>query len=412
MAEDKSDIQKRLEAMSGNQGQIQNPVRIDIGNQLNSKRPKSKIGCFSVLIPLVIIGLILLYFLFNNLIIPLFSPNAISGNFMDYTYIPETGKLWIITDGSFHYTSKTTTGGSYSIKSKGLFCKTWTYVFDPLKNAVDNKIKTEYDDLPPTYKLFYNDGKIWKVCSQNSGYDAEVYVYDAKTQAELYNTAGFTAKYKLLNSGLSNLRMEFNPLSIQFDTKDGRNPVYLIDADTIFVSQSDANKYSNSKVESYSDFAVGNDEQGNSRFKVYYITGPESKVKSSMSMFSYSPNTMTYKSEINATDLLPDKIFIEAVKLFSNSECCIIFHQDQAGDNSNRLLSCVNSDGSLFWTKKQSELFDDLEGRKDKSFSSMFFIKGNVSAQKSGDIVIFKYKDGGLIGFDYKTGKEMWRIKI
>ena len=110
--------------------------------------------------------------------------------------------------------------------------------------------------------------------------------------------------------------------------------------------------------------------------------------------------------------MLPDKIFIEAEKLFSNSECCIIFHQDAAGDNSKRLLSCVNSDGKIFWTKKQEELFDGLEGRKNKPFSSMFFIKGNVSAQKSGDIVIFKYKEGGLIAFDYKTGKELWRIKI
>jgi len=414
MSEEKSDIQKRLEEMSGNQkaGQYQNPVRIGSDLQSRTKKPKSKIGCFAVLIPVVIFGLILVYLLGNNMILPLFLPNSISGNFMDYTYVPETGKLWIITDGSFHYISKTTSGGSYSIKSKGLFCKTWTYVFDPSNNTVENKIKTEFDDLPPNYKLFYNDGKVWKVCSQNSGYDAEVYVYDAKTQKELYNTASFTAKYKLLNSGLSNLRMEFNPLIINFDTKDGRNLVYLVDADTIFTTLSDANKYSNSNDESYSDFTVGKDDQGNSRFKVYYITGPESEVKSSMSMLRFSPNTMSYKPEIIATDLLPDKIFIEAEKLFSNSESCIIFHQDAAGDNSNRLLSCVNSEGNIFWTKKQDELFDGLEGRKDKSFSSMFIMRSYVSAAKSGNLVIFKFNGGGLIGFDYATGKELWRVKI
>ena len=122
--------------------------------------------------------------------------------------------------------------------------------------------------------------------------------------------------------------------------------------------------------------------------------------------------TMQYKPEIIATDLLPDKIFIEAEKLFSDKECCIIFHQDAAGDNSKRLLSCVSSDGIIFWTKKQDELFDGLEGRKDKSFSTMFIMKSYVSATKSGNLVIFKFKGGGLIGFDYATGKEMWRVLI
>jgi len=414
MAEEKSEIQRRLEEMSRNQnaGQYQSPVRIGQDMQSRIKRPKSKIGCFAVLIPVVIFGLIIIYFLGNNLIIPLFSSNAISGNFMDYAYVPETGKLWIITDGSFRYVTKNTTGGSYSVKSSGLFCKTWTYVFDPTNNALISKTKTPFDDLPPTYKLFYNKGKVWKVCSQNSGYDAEVYVYDAKTQEELYNTESFTKKYSLLNSGLTNLRVEFNPLSLHFGTKDGRSPVYLIDADIMFLTQIEANNYSNAKTEKYSDFALGKDDQGNARFKVYYITGPESQVKSSLSSFRNTKSIISNRSEIEAVDLLPDKIFFEAEKLFSNNECCVIFHQDVAGDNSNRLLSCVNSDGKIFWTKKQEELFDGLEGRKDKSFSSMFFMKNNVSAIKSGNIVIFKFLGGGLIGFDYATGKELWRVKI
>ena len=223
--------------MSGNlkAGQYKNPVRIGSDLQSRTRKPKSKIGCFAVLVPIVIFGLILVYLLGNNLILPLFLPNAISGNFMDYAYVPETGQLIILTDGSFHYTSKTTTGNSFSMKSEGLFCKTWTYVYDPVNNKVVTKTKISFDDLPPNYKLFYNKGKVWKVCSQNSGYDAEVYVYDAKTQEELYNTASFTAKYTLLNSGLTNLSVDFNPLSLHFDTKDGRNPIYLVDADTIFV---------------------------------------------------------------------------------------------------------------------------------------------------------------------------------
>lgn len=164
MSEEKSDLQKRLEEMSGrqNQNQYQNPVRIGQDMQSRLKRPKSKIGCFAVLIPVVIFVLIIIYFLGNNLIIPLFSPNSISGNFMDYAFVPETGNLLILTDGSFHYTSKTTTGNSFSMKSKGLFCKTWTYVYDPVNNKVISKTKTPFDDLPPNYKLFYNKEKSGK----------------------------------------------------------------------------------------------------------------------------------------------------------------------------------------------------------------------------------------------------------
>jgi hypothetical protein len=414
MSDEKSDLQRRLEEMTRSQSsnQYQNPVRIGQDMQSRIRRPKSRIGCFAFVIPLVIFGIIILYFLGKSFIFPALFSNDISGNFMDYAYVPETGMLWIVTDGSFHYTSKTTTGGSYSIKSKGLFCKTWTYVFDPSKNSVVNKVKTSYDDLPPSYKLFYNDGKVWKVCSQNSGYDAEVYVYDAKTQTELYNTESFTKKYPLLNSGLTNLRFEINPLSLHFNTKDGRTPVYFIDADTMFMNESEVVKYSYTRENTFSDFGLGNDDQGSKRMKVFYSTGPETDVKHSLSSFVKASKEMKKNGMLEIIDILPDKIFFEAEKLFSNSECCIIFHQDAAGDNSNRLLSCVNSDGKIFWTKKQDELFDGLEGRKDKSFSSMFFLKSHVSALKSGNLVIFKFDGGGLIGFDYATGKEMWRVKI
>jgi len=412
MLEEKSDIQKRLEEMTGEKLQFQNPVRVGIANQPISQKPKSRIGCFIFGIPIILFIVIIIFFLGKSFILPTFFTNDISGNLMDYTYVPETDRLWIITDGSFHYISKTTTNNSVSMKSKGLFCKTWTYIFDPVKNVSDSMIKTKYEDLPPTYKLFYNNGKVWKVCSQNSGYDAEVYVYDAKTQQELLNTETFTKKFPMLNSGLTNLRVEVNPLSLYLDTKDGRNVVYFIDKDTLFANSSDANKYINSSEEIYSDFGLGKDDQGNSRMKVFYGTGTLYDVKNGMNTFIHSSKMITKNHRLEITDILPDKIFIEAVKLFSNRECCLIFHQDVAGDNSNRLLSCVNSDGKIFWTKKQEELFDGLEGRKDRSFSSMFFLKSHVSALKSGNLVIFKFDDGGLIGFDYATGKEMWRVKI
>ena len=420
MSEDYSNLQKRLDELNKNlnpnpnpnQFQSQSPQQFkqDLQNKYGGKR--SRIGCFSIVIPIIILAVVLFFFAGKQFIMPMIFPNQISGNLMDFVYVPETGKLWILTDGSFHYTSKTTTGSSYSIKSKGLFCKTWTYIFDPAKNNIDNKIKTPFDDLPPSYKFIYNNGKVWKVCTQNSGYDAEVYVYDAKTQEELYNTESFTKKYDFLNSGLSNLRIDLNPLSLHFDTKDGRNPVYFIEEDTMLINESGANKYSNSKKDMYSNFGFGKDDEGKARMKVYFLKGPESEVKRTTTFPISGHKLSKNNSEVEITDILPDKVFIEGEKLFSNSDCCVIFHQDVAGDNAKRLLSCVNSDGKIFWTKQQSELFDGLEGSKSKSFSSMFFIKSHVSALKSGNLVIFKFDEEGLIGFEFSTGKELWRLKI
>jgi len=93
--------------------------------------------------------------------------------------------------------------------------------------------------------------------------------------------------------------------------------------------------------------------------------------------------------------------------------CCVVFHQTQAGSNAERLLTCIEKDGTILWTAStENELFAKLKATDKDAISGMFFLKHNVHVRRSGNLVLLNYDRVGFIGFDFKTGKVVFREEI
>jgi hypothetical protein len=381
------------------------------------KKRKNLPGCLLLLglLFLVIGGLVFLITQGKSLIFP----NSISGDLLDAVYVPDEngkGKLWILTDGSFRYTSKTSTPSSYSIKSKGLFCKTWLYIYDPENKSVESKLKTEYDALPPKAKLYYINGKVWKISNELSGYDPEIITYNPKTFEQEADTKDFIEMHPELKSGISKIIFDDDRnILLKMETKDGLSPVYELGKDKIYKSYTDYVKSFNNNEETLNIFALGYEENNNIRKKLYYVTGPASKIGEKRLSENIISNEKSfdffYKSK--AKSLAEEKIFIEGIILYENNEQCLIIHQDKAGKIADKILTCINKEGKILWSKNSDELYEDLAtNEKEDSFSSMFFMKSKIHARIIDNVAIFKFDEHGLICFELINGNEMWRFDM
>lgn len=382
-------------------------------NMQTGAKKKSAKGCGTIVlfIILFVIGFLVAY----NFILPALFPNSIRGNLQNLIVFP-TGegkyKLWVQTDGSFHYTSKKTSGGSYSVSSEGLFCKTYSYVYDPLSKDVLNAFKTSYDDLPPMPEMLYVKGKIWVVIS-NSKNPTELNVYNADDYKEVLNIKSFCQKTSELSTGIEKIYMEHDrPVRLRITTKDGKELLYAMEEDKFFNTTQDYEKYYKANDTSYSGmFLMDREKNSDKRKKIYYVTGPKYQLYFSHPQVSFLlESKSSFYDKMDAFDILPNKAYLEGELLFSDDEVAIILHQDNIGKNANRMLSCVDKSGKEMWTVQQKDLYDEMKGSESDSFSEMFFLKSYMSAQRMGNVVVMIYKPEGAMGFDLASGKKVWEF--
>jgi hypothetical protein len=388
-----------------------------VSSQYTPSSTRGSKGCSSIFfIILLIILLVPAYFF---VISPNLFPNKIRGEFLDAVYVPgkdgAKGFLWIQTDGSFHYVQETHTPGSYSMGRKGLFCKTWTYLYDPVGKKVIKDFKTPYDEIPPTPKMFYREGMVWIVSPQQFSYDPIINVYDAETGELVMNTDGFIKKFPELSSGLTKLRVEEDPKRFDLDTKDGGKFIYSVDENKMYSSDKEYNDaHGKLSQDTVSIFAMGS-ESSSPRKILYRLTGPAGELSgksiSESTLKDSSSVRFFYHSSVIA--LNPGKVYLEGIILYQDNESAVILHQTSAGKKADRILTCVTSAGKELWTLPQDQLFPDMGVNEDKDpFSKIFFMKDKFSAARQGNIVIFKFLEEGMIGIDFKTGKKLWELDI
>jgi hypothetical protein len=156
---------------------------------------------------------------------PALTPNTLKGDLMNVAVVPSKNggnTLWILTDGSFHYIQKTESPGKYSVGRKCLFCKTWTYVYDPEKQVVLGKFKTEYESIITQSWIAYGNQKVWVVTGGYDENEPRVFVYDASSRELIMESTDFIKKHPELQSGITELRMDENPDRIVISTRDGQ----------------------------------------------------------------------------------------------------------------------------------------------------------------------------------------------
>jgi len=376
-------------------------------------------GClkiFATLIVLVIIVVAGFYFVY-----PALTPNSIRGDFLDMAIVPQkdgSQDLWILTDGSFRFVQTTKSPGSYSSGVKCYFCKTWTYVYDPAAQKILKKIKTEQQDVITTMNIFYNNGKVYVVTGGYHDNEPKVEIYDAISSEIIMDTKQFAAKYPILSGGISNIRYDEKGSYIDFETKDGRKQItYGIESEKMYDNFADFDKDKENLQNIVSVVALSPEQgSGNSRKKLFRLTGKEGSINrklSSVESFPISQGAITSYDSITA-EPLGDRVYLEGIIYHQDKDCAIFIHLDVLGKKSNRMMTCIDiKTGKEKWTVQQDDMFKKMKiDENSDSFSSLFFTKDKIKVRRSGNLVILEMKGEGLIGFDYDTGKQLWKLSI
>jgi hypothetical protein len=387
-------------------------------NQKIYGRSRFRWGCFGFTGGLILLLIIILAGIF--FVYPALTPNSLKGDLMNVVVVPGkdgSNKLWILSDGSFHYVSETKSPGKYSIASKCFFCKTWTYVYDPVQKKILEKFKTEYNSVITQSWIAYGDGKVWVATGAYDENEPRVFVYDAETAQLVMQTKDFENKYPILKSGITDVRMDKKPDRIIFKTKDGHEGiVFTVNDEKLYDSEADFRKaLEANKDETVTVFALGDEGSSGPRKKLYKVTGPRGNIKDREISSSYlkDPHTLMFFDKATAGMVTPNKVYIEAGIFYQDAECCLIIHQDAAGKKAGRMLTCVGADGREKWTAAQDELFKHMKvDEDDDAFSTMFFMKSKMGAERSGNLVVLQLKGEGVMGFDYQTGKKLWELEF
>ncbi len=375
------------------------------------------IGCFGIIggiVVLVIIGVVGYFFA-----LPALMPNSLSGDFLNAVIVPSkdgTQKLWILTDGSFNFIQTTKTPGRTSTGRECYFCKTWTYIIDPQTEKVLNKIKTPYEDIITQIDLVYHDGKVWQFTREYGENDPKIEAFDSETGEKVMDTKEFMSKFPELSAGLTGAYYDEDDNTVKLKTKDGRdNLVYRMEDGKLYSDFKDVREALDKDSTRTSVSVLSSENGSGPRKKLFKISGPKNKIldnKSSLESYSRNPSSMKHYNL--SSEPMGDKIYLEGIMYYEDSDCAIIIYLDQLGRKSNRLMACVDiKTGKEKWTINEDILFDEMKiDEDDDTFSSLFFTKDNMDVKRSGNLVILQLKGQGIMGFDYSTGKKLFEMDI
>lgn len=378
--------------------------------------PKSAIGLLAAagaFVLLVIIAFVALHFLR-----PSSSAKGMGGDFLQAVAVPgpEGGyRLWILTDGSFHYIKSVQSPGRRSVGRECKFCKTWLYVYDPVGKAVLAKFKTDYKALILHAWMTSSNGRVWVASGAYDRNEPRIFVYGTEPPALIAQTPDIIAQHPELASGLIDLRMQKDPDRIVLNTRDGRTGLVLtLSDDKFYASETEyRSAMARSDEDTVTVFALGQEDSG-PRKRLYKVTGPKGRVASrSLEFFLRDAESLWVSDKATAEPATPGRVYIEGVILCQDADGCLILHQDAAGSKADRLLTCVNGAGKEKWTTTPEELFKEMSVDTNKDpMSAIFFMKSKLDASRLAGLVLLQLQGVGVIGFDFESGRKLWELKF
>ena len=383
------------------------------------KRGCAGLGCFGIIGAIIIIVIIAVIGYFFA--IPALIPNKISGDFLDAVIVPSkdgSQKLWVLTDGSFNFIQTTKSPGRTSTGRECYFCKTWTYIIDPETENVEKKIKTPYEDIITQIDLFYYNGKVWEFTREYGENEPRIEAFDSETGEKIMDTKEFIGKFSELSAGLTEVHFDEKDNTVKLKTKDGRdNLVYRLEDGKLYKDHSDFRNALLKDSSRYVYSVLNPENNSGPRKKLYKIAGPKNKIldnKSSLESYAGNQKSLQFFTGGLSSEPMTDKVFLEGIIYYQDSDCAIVIHLDQLGKKSNRILTCVDvKPGKEKWTIEQDMLFEDMKiDEEDDAFSSLFFTKDDIEVKRSGNLLVIQLKGEGIMGIDYSTGKKLWEIDI
>ncbi len=378
---------------------------------VEERRLKMQRGCRRVIAAFVLLtAALVLFFGCPELIYP----NKIKGKTVDVIFVPgknnKDGYLWILTDGSYVYTSKKQSGINKDI----YFSKKFIHIYDPIAKKVISRFNVKYTANGYLIKLVYQKNSVTLIIPQDADNKQrpEIVKFNAENGKVIARTEDFMKRFPIISSGISELFYSKDPESISITALDGQKGSYYFDCDTIFLNIID---YRNYKIMEQDTTKItinmlAADNNAPQRKELYQVWGPKNVLLRGNISETYikDSSTLYFFCHSFAKPLLPGKIFIEGYILFSDNDYVVVLHQKQTGNESDRMLTCVSTNGKYMWTMEQSQLFDNLRLSAADAFSTLFFIKSDLYAERYGDILCFKYKNNQIMGINIHKGEKIW----
>lgn len=408
------DIRKKYEALQKS-GALEavGLRRGSTGDPLKTKRVRKGPGCLAaVLIILMLVGG---YFW----VYPRLTPDKIRGDIMDCVLVPQkdaTGRLWILTNGSFEYISTTKSPGHYSSGRKCLFCKAWLYEYDPLRKKVICKIKIPQEDIMIGSRLFYGGDAVMNISRGYHKNPPKILSYDVQTGALLEDMAGFTAKHQELAAGINEVRFDEEKNILSLDTKDGRtNMTYSLTGKKLYPSYSvyyDEQRKDNKETEK---FLLCSEDGEKKRQLLYKVRAPHSALLWHESALkdrceAHMEKISSRIPEACATRLT-GQVFLRGIIYHQDSDGAVIISLNQVDKQADRLMTLIDPTGKIKWTVGQSGLFEKMKVDEDKNYWSTFDGSArSIRLVRSGNLLVLLQEGVGIMGFDYATGRKLFTI--
>jgi hypothetical protein len=375
------------------------------------RKGRGPLGLCGIVVLVVLLGIVAAT---ARLLWPVFFGKGMRGELKNAVAVPGPGgetRLWILTDGSFNYTQTTQSPRGRSSERKCKLCKTWLYVYDPVGKTVLARFRTDVKAVVNRTWLAYANGKIWVVTDLYKG-EPQIQVYGTDPPRLVQETQDLLARHPELSSGVIALRPAKGPDRILMDTRDGATGLVLsLSDEKLYASQAEYDKTR----------AVAEDERvttlilarpgSGPRRTLFKVTAPRSSVMNGALEFTLGANPSAVASRgVTAT---ARRYYLEGRILHQDADGCLILHQDVAGDKANRLLTRVDSDGKDKWTTPPDQLFEELRLDTERDpFSSITFVEDRIDVSRLGDLVLLEYREVGVIGFDFETGRRLWEIRL
>lgn len=346
----------------------------------------------------------------------MFGKNKVSGRLMDAVILSgPSGEelLLILTDGSWEYMSKSKRPGKEVTGRKGLFCKTYLYLYDLSSGKVLDRVKTKYDNLPPDSVLIPVGQNIWEVSVDYSYQRPHLRVLSRRSGDVVMTWEQFSARFPELSPGAVRLIAEPTwPPYIEIYTSDGKILYYSIETDKMFPDKKSFLASLDLLKEEVTLFKLV-DPSGGKRRRLFKLVGPTSKLSHISIPKSYFSKPELFQRFYQATlePMAEDKVFLEGWIAFQDSDLVVVVHQDKVGKNSPRRITCIGLDGTLRWELSQAQIFPFLERKADDPFTDPTFMEGRLRVKRQGRIMLFVLARKGIMGVDAEKGNVLWTIK-
>lgn len=344
--------------------------------------------------------------------VPMLFKNKLVGKLIDAELLTDAANrttVAVLTDGSWSYLSKSTVAGRTSQGRKGLFCKTHLFWYDPVKRAVLTHETTPYKQLPPRSIILHLGDALWQIAVEPDYQPLTVSAFRPDNGSPLMDTAQFTQRFALAGQTIRRQSLRpYPPYFLTFATETGREIVVDLQSGR---SGGEITELVPKEASGTIDLFALADPAGGEQRRLYRLSNGDGRLyrfnvpQSAYSDLQYFERNFNARAE----EINTAAPFIAGLLIYQDDEIAVILHQDLAGPDSPRRITCVDTTGRTRWSLSQELLFNGLRLQTKAPFSVNAFVQDRLRIKRSGGTMLIVFAPEGFMAVQSESGKVIWR---